>query len=223
MQLAIRRYHPSDKDAVFALFSTGIQEHIQTCFYNAMTSPLYITITLALCVAGLLLGSVLGAVVLPGVWVSIVYHCSHELYASFVREALHTDMQDIPKNYLSRPDACFWVAEAEGDGRAQIMGMVAVVTKQRGEERYAELFRMIISPSCRRMGLGSRLAQTVFDFCKERGVSELVLDTTSTQTAAVALYKKLGFSHVLSHTHTPASSWIVWLARVTVFKMKKHL
>uniref|UniRef100_A0A8D0CZL9 N-acetyltransferase 8-like 2 n=1 Tax=Sander lucioperca TaxID=283035 RepID=A0A8D0CZL9_SANLU len=111
-------------------------------------------------------------------------------------------MQDIPGNYLSRPDDCFWVAEAEVDGRAQIMGMVAVVAKQSGEERHGELFRMIISPSCRRVGLGFRMAQTVIDFCKERGFSRVVLETSSPATAAVALYKKLGFSHVLSHTET---------------------
>lgn len=223
MQLLIRQYRPSDKDAVLTLFSIGIQEHIRPCFHNAMTSPLYLAVTLALCVAGYFLGSVSGAALLPVVWVGLVYYCSHELYASYVREKLRTDMQDIPGNYLSRLDDCFWVAEAEVDGRAQIMGMVAVVGSQRGKERYGELFRMIISQSCRRMGLGFRLAQTVVDFCQERGFSKVVLETSSTQTAAVALYEKLGFSHVLSHTQTHAPSWIVSLAKVTVFRMEKHL
>ncbi|KAF1391966.1 hypothetical protein PFLUV_G00047560 [Perca fluviatilis] len=223
MQLVIRRYRPSDKDTVLALFSIGIREHIRPCFHNAMTSPLYLAITLALCVTGYLLGSVLGAVVLPGAWVGLVYYCCHELYASYVREKLRTEMQDIPGNYLSRPDDCFWVAEAEVDGRAQIMGMVAVVAKQSGKERHGELFRMIISPSCRRVGLGFRMAQTVIDFCKERGFSRVVLETTSMQTAAVALYKKLGFSHVLSHTKTQASVWFVMLAKVTVLQLEKHL
>lgn len=223
MQLVIRRFRPSDKDAVRNLFSIGIREHIGPCFYRAMSSPFYLVITLALCVAGYLLGSMFGAVMLPGVWIGLVYYCCHKLYASFVREKLQTDMQDIPANYLSKPDDFFWVAEAEVDGRAQIMGMVAVVAKQSGKEKHAELFRMIISPSCRRMGLGLRLAQTVVDFCKERGISEVTLETSSTQTAAVALYKKLGFSQVLIHTETQAPFWIVTLAKVTVIRMKKHL
>uniref|UniRef100_A0A665T8P6 Si:ch211-81n22.1 n=1 Tax=Echeneis naucrates TaxID=173247 RepID=A0A665T8P6_ECHNA len=125
-------------------------------------------------------------------------------------------MQDISGNYLSRPDDCFWVAEAEVDGKEHIMGMVAVVAKQRGEERYGELFRMIISPLCRRAGLGFRMAQIVLDFCRERGFSRVVLETSSTQTAAVALYKKLGFTHILSHTQTEAPLWVVTLANVTV-------
>nr|XP_046239088.1 N-acetyltransferase 8-like 2 [Scatophagus argus]XP_046239089.1 N-acetyltransferase 8-like 2 [Scatophagus argus]XP_046239090.1 N-acetyltransferase 8-like 2 [Scatophagus argus] len=223
MQLLIRQFRPSDKDAVLTLFSAGTLEHIRPCFHNAMTSPVYLTITLALCVGGYLLGSVLGAVVLPGIWVGLIYYCCHELYASYVRDKLQTDMQDIPGSYLSRPDNCFWVAEAEVDGRAQIMGMVAVAGKESGKERHGELFRMIISPLCRRRGLGVRMAQTVIDFCKERGFSEVVLETSSTQTAAVALYKKLGFSLVVSHSKTHAPFWTTMLSKVKILRMKKHL
>uniref|UniRef100_A0A671TGI0 N-acetyltransferase 8-like 2 n=1 Tax=Sparus aurata TaxID=8175 RepID=A0A671TGI0_SPAAU len=221
--LVIRRYRPSDKDTVLSLFSVGIKEHIQPCFNNAISSPLYITITLALCVAGYLLGSVLGAVVLPGAWVGLVYCCCHEIYSGYVRNTIRTNMQDIPGNYLSRPDDCYWVAEAEVEGIAQIVGMVAVVGKQNGNERHGELFRMIIAPTCRRMGLGVRLAQTVIDFCKERGFSAVVLETSSTQQAAVALYKKLGFNLVLNHTDAAVPSWMLRLGRVTVLIMKKKL
>lgn len=222
MQLVIRKYRPSDKDAVCALFSSGNLEHIHPCFHNAITSPLYFGITVVLCVAGFILGSVFGAVVLPGVWVCLIYYCCHELYSSFVRVKLQTDMQDIPSFYLSRPDDGFWVAESEIDGKHQIMGMVALVAKQSGKKQ-GELFRMIISPSCRRMGLGARLTQSVIDFCKERSFSELVLETSSTQTAAVALYKKLGFRLILSHTETHAPFWIMTLSKVKILRMKKCL
>ncbi|XP_008300200.1 N-acetyltransferase 8-like 2 [Stegastes partitus] len=223
MQLVIRQYRPSDKDTVRTLFSISIREHIGPCFRNAMTSPLYIAITLALCVAGYLLGSVFGAVLLPAVWVGLIYYCSYELYDSYVRERLRTDMQDIVGNYLSRPDDCYWVAEAEVDGSVQVLGMVAVAAKHNGKEEYGELFRMIISPECRRLGLGRRLTQTVVDFCKERGFSKVVLETSTTQTPAVALYEKLGFSHVLSHTNGGVPSWVVSLAKVRVLRMEKRL
>ncbi|XP_071398061.1 N-acetyltransferase 8-like 2 [Centroberyx affinis] len=223
MQLVIRRYRPSDKDTVLTLFSDGILEHIGPCFHNAMTSPLYLSITLGLCAAGYFLGSVLGALVSAGGWVGLVYYCCHELYTSFVRARLRTDMQDIPGNYLSRPDDCFWVAEAEVNGKSRVVGMVAVVAKQNGKERYGELFRMIISSSCRRTGLGSRLAQMVVDFSRERGFSSVILETSSTQTAAVALYEKMGFSLVQSHTTTEAPLWMIMLARVMVLKMEKRI
>uniref|UniRef100_A0A674NK06 N-acetyltransferase 8-like 2 n=1 Tax=Takifugu rubripes TaxID=31033 RepID=A0A674NK06_TAKRU len=178
IHLLIRKYEPSDKDAACRLFRTGILEHIHPCFHNAMTTPLYIFITVALSAAGILLGSVLGALVLPGIWVGLIYYSCHGLYSSFVLAKLQTDMRDISRSYLSRPGDCFWVAEAQIDGTSQI----------------GELFRMIISPLCRRMGLGARLTQTVIDFCKEHGFSEVVLETSTTQAAAVALYKKLGRS-----------------------------
>ncbi|KAM6927575.1 N-acetyltransferase 8-like 2 [Xenentodon cancila] len=223
MHPVIRRYRPSDKDTVVNLFCIGIQEHIHPCFQNAMTSPLYVTITLSLLVAGYHFSSVFLAVLFPATWMGLVYYCCHELYAGYVREALQTDMQDIVGNYLSRPDGCFWVAEAEVEGRAQVIGTVALLTQQSGEEKHGAMFRMIISPHCRRMGLGCRMTQTVIDFCKEQGFSKVVLETSSTQTAAVALYAKLGFRHVLSHKETHAPSWLIRLAKVTILKMEKHL
>lgn len=223
MQLVIRKFRPSDKEAVCTLYSIGTLECIRPCFHNAMTSPLYLAITLALCAAGYLLGSVFGAVVLPGVWVGLIYYCCHEVYSSFVQRKLQTDMQDIPGYYLSRPDNCFWVAEAEVDGGPQIMGIVAVMAKQSGKGRQAELLRMITSPSCRRMGLAVRMAQTAIDFCKERGFSELVLQTSSNNTAAVALYKKLGFNLFLSDIEVYAPFLIVMLAKASLIRMKKCL
>ncbi|XP_029007637.1 N-acetyltransferase 8-like 2 [Betta splendens] len=223
MQLVIRRYRSSDKEEVLTLFKTGILEHIGPCFYNAVSSPLYIGITLTLCVAGYLLASVFGAVALPAVWLSLIYYCCYELFACYVRKRLQTDMQDIPMHFLSRPDDCFWVAEAEVNGKAQILGTVAVVAKQSGKEKYGELFRMIISPLCRRMGLGVRLTQTALDFCKEQNCSKVVLATSSTQVAAVALYKKMGFTHIFSHTDAECPFWVLKLARVTILTMERHV
>lgn len=223
MKVVIRTYRPSDRAAVVSLFRNGIQEHIRPSFHNAVTSPLYVTISLALCVAGYLFGSTLGAVTLPGVWLGLLYFCCHELYSGYVRKKLQTDMQDISGNYLSTPGSCFWVAEAEVHGRTQIVGIVAVMAKQNGKERYGELFRMIISPLCRRMGLGSRMSHTVFDFCKEQGFSKVVLETSSTQVAAVSLYEKLGFTHIPLHGKPATPLWLVMLARVTIIKMEKHL
>lgn len=223
MRLVIRRYHPSDRDSVCELFSVGIKEHIGPCFYNAMSSPLYLTVTTSLCIAGYFLGSLLGAVLLPVLFISIVYYSCHEQYAGYVRNKLQTDMQDITGSFMSRPGDCFWVAEPEKGGRTQILGTVAVMARENGAERFGELFRMIISPSCRRMGLGLRLTQTVIDFCKENGFSKVVLETSSTQTAAVALYKKVGFKIVLVHKRSEGPNWIMWLSKITIIQMEKQI
>uniref|UniRef100_H2V579 N-acetyltransferase 8-like 2 n=1 Tax=Takifugu rubripes TaxID=31033 RepID=H2V579_TAKRU len=214
MDLVIRKYRPSNRAEVHKLFSTGMLEHIYPCFYNAMTTPLYIFITVAL---------MLGALVLPGIWVSFIYYCCHQLYSSLVQNKLQTDMQDITRSYLSRPGDCFWVAEAQVDGTAQIVGTVAVLANQKEGVKQGELRRLRISPKSRRMGLGSRLTQTVIDFCKERGFSELVLQTSASRTSAVNLYKKLGFQVILFEFETHAPSWIIRLANDPFVTMKKCL
>ncbi|XP_033822222.1 probable N-acetyltransferase CML5 [Periophthalmus magnuspinnatus] len=223
MKLVIREFRPSDEASVCDLFSLGIKEHIGPCFYNAMSSRLHLTITSTLFAAGYCLGSWLGAVLLPGLWVSVVFYCCHEIYAGYVRNRLQTDMRDIPGSFMSRPGDCFWVAEAEVEGRAQILGTVAVVEKEDGGQRFGELFRMIIAPSCRRMGLGRRLTQTVVDFCKDRGFSKVVLETSSTQAAAVALYETVGFSLVTTKRRAEAPLFLPLMARVSVLRMEKHV
>ncbi|XP_075880486.1 putative N-acetyltransferase camello [Nelusetta ayraudi] len=223
MPLVIRKYRPQDKDAVCSLFSCSNFELIRPCFYNSVSSPLHLLITLALFAAGYLLGSVPGALVLPGVWIALIYYSCHNIYSSYVQQILQTNMRDIAGNFLSRPDDCFWVAEAQVDERPKIIGTVAIKTKQSGEGRQAELFRMAISSSYRRMGLGIRMAKIAIDFCKERGISGLVLETTNNRMAAVNLYKKLGFSIVCTQSVFNNYFWVVKLAKVKVIRMELRL
>ncbi|XP_028854971.1 probable N-acetyltransferase CML1 [Denticeps clupeoides] len=190
MHAVIRRYRSSDRDPVRRLFVDVHHEHIKPAFTRAMSMPLHITATVLLAGVGYA-----AALLAPAAWVGMVYCCCREYYAGYVREKLQTDMKDIQKSFLSSPDSCFWVAEARVNGRSEVMGMVAVEAKREaGGERCGELFRMNVSPAARRTGLGSRLTQTAIDFCKERGFSKVVLQTSSTQEAAVALYRKTGFT-----------------------------
>ncbi|XP_030230922.1 N-acetyltransferase family 8 member 7 [Gadus morhua] len=221
MQLRIRNYQDPDKETVRSLFSQGIQEHIGPSFKNAMSSPLYLCFSLGLGVTGYLLASGLGALVLVSGWAGLVYYCCHKLYADYVRGRLQADMQDIQASYMAQPDDCFWVAETVATGK--VVGMVAVVAKKNGAERYGELFRMIISSATRRTGLGSRMTQAVLDFCKQRGMSKVILETSSTQTAAIALYQKLGFKHVRSYTKTHVANWMMKITRVTIVVMEKSI
>ncbi|KAL2091079.1 hypothetical protein ACEWY4_013342 [Coilia grayii] len=225
MHLVIRRFRPSDGDAVRALFRDGIQEHINPSFTHAVRQPLYVGLTLLLCVGGYLLAGRLLAACCAGAWLGLLYCCCYELYAGFVRERLRTDMRDIQRSYLSDPDNSFLVAEAEVEGRPRCVGMVAVEgkTEAGSGRRYGELFRMIVSSACRRSGLGTRLAQAAVDFCRERGFSKVVLETSSTQRAAVALYRKMGFTLTHTHTITEAPQWVTRLTRVTILRMEKSL
>lgn len=228
MHSVIRRYQPSDREAVEKVFRDGIEEHIFPAFMYAMTRPLHITVSLFFYIGSYVWGgqSALLALVSGGAWIGLVFFCCHEFYAGYVRARLNTDMQDIPGYYLSNPDNCFWVAEAEMSGRHQILGMVAVEGKNdpgSDGKNYGELYRMIVSSTCRRTGLGRQLAQTAEDFCRERGFSKIKLSTSSTQRAAVALYFKLGFKLILVHTQSECPKWMIWMTRATILTMEKNI
>ncbi|KAL6458395.1 hypothetical protein MHYP_G00336250 [Metynnis hypsauchen] len=209
------------------MFRDGIQEHIIPSFTHAISQPLHITVTLCFFTVGYILGG--GSVVLGllagGFWLVLLYYYCYEFYAGYVRLKLNTDMWDIAGFYLSSPDNCFWVAEAEINGQPQIMGIVAVEAKELPDsgQKYGELFRMSVSSTSRRTGLASQLGQTVVNFCKERGFSKIVLETSSTQTAAVALYYKMGFKLVQTHEQAEAPWWVLWLVGVSILRMEKIL
>ncbi|XP_056606874.1 N-acetyltransferase family 8 member 3-like [Triplophysa dalaica] len=224
MQILIRRYEPSDKEAVLTIYRDAIEEHINPTFMFAMTQPLYITISLFIYIGSYVMSgqSVILALISGGAWVGLIYFCCYEFYSGYVRERLQTDMKDISGHFLSHPDNCFWVAEAEMDGRPQILGMVAVESKNDGDgKKYGELLRMNVSSSCRRIGLAKRLAKTVEDFCRERGFWKIILSTSSTQRAAEALYYKMGFKLTLVNTQSECPQWMVWMTRAKILYMEK--
>lgn len=228
VHVTIRRFQPSDQEAVCKLFQDGIQEHIVPLFTWAISQPFHISVTLCMFIVGYMLcgGSVGLALLFAVFWISLVFYSCYEFFAGFVRARLRTDMQDIAGFYLSNPDNCFWVAEAEVNKRPQIMGMVAVEAKKlpgTNRKKYGELFRMIVSSECRRSGLGSRLEKTVEEFCKSRGFSKIVLETTTIQRAGVALYYKMGFRLVQTQIHLEASWWVMRLIGVKILRMEKAL
>lgn len=206
------------------IYRDAIEEHINPTFMYAMTKPLYIAISLFIYIGSYVMGgqSVILALISGGAWLGLIYFCCYEFYSGFVRERLRTDLKDIPAHYLSHPDNCFWVAEAQMDGRPQILGMVAVEGKSDGK-KYGELLRMIVSSSCRRAGLGKRLAKTVEDFCRERGFWKIILSTSSTQRAAEALYYKMGYRLTLVNTLSESPQWMVWMTQAKILYMENVL
>ncbi|XP_073727075.1 probable N-acetyltransferase camello [Misgurnus anguillicaudatus] len=225
MHILVRRYEPSDQEAIEMIYRDATEEHINPTFLHAMTQPLHITISLFFCIGAYLLGgSVILAIISGGAWVGLVYFCCYEFYTSYVRERLRTDMKDIPGHYLSNPDNCFWVAEAEMDSKRQILGFAAVEAIDDGDgKRYGELLRMSVLSTCRCAGLGRQLTKTAEDFCKERGFTKIILSTSLTQRAAVAFYYKIGYKLVLVNTQSERPKWLVWMSRLKILYMEKTM
>ncbi len=58
----------------------------------------------------------------------------------------------------------------------------------------AEILTLAVHPEMRRKGLGLKLIETLRDWAKENNKEHLFLEVNATNTAAIALYQKAGFT-----------------------------
>lgn len=241
VRCVIRPYKPTDKSAVIALLRFGIMEHVYPAFFKAMRHTDHVGVTLSVSVAGYVLGgsSYLQALLFGGAWVSLIYYCCYEIYDSYLKRGLDGEMSDIQANFLDNPVNHFWVAETEVNGRSKVGGLLAVVGVNDGMSRdcwngSAEgtgslgisaggIFQMIVSLPQRRKGMGTQLVETAVEFCKEQGLSRVVVEISSPQTAAISLFRKLGFTVTCTHTDTHSHAWVLKLARINMIRMEKYL
>ncbi|CAF3256377.1 unnamed protein product [Rotaria socialis] len=118
--------------------------------------------------------------------------------------AFQTDMADIEKSYLQVPNAHWWVAVSTEDNR--IVGQVALQPLHLGDPSYykclpleerdqiCELRRMSVHPTVQRLGIGSRLLETLLSFAREHGYRQVHLTTLTNMSKACSYYEKLGFT-----------------------------
>jgi ribosomal protein S18 acetylase RimI-like enzyme len=105
---------------------------------------------------------------------------------TYIERSLSDDLSDIPSNYQNRSGDNFWVADLDG----LVSGMVGI---QKRSEAEAELRRMSVARDARRQGIGWKLLETVEEFCREQGYSQIFLSTVSQLVPAITMYRKYGF------------------------------
>ncbi|XP_072488077.1 putative N-acetyltransferase 8B isoform X2 [Notamacropus eugenii] len=189
---SIRKYQDQDREVVRNMFSNGILSHVPTSFFHLLKQPR--SFLLFLSVPGaLFLGSsslLLSLLALPGLlvflWMAVRYP-----FKCYVDHALHTDLRDIRKSYLSERGCCFWVAESED----QVVGMVCVCPVQQASRRQKclQLFHLSVSPEYRGQGIAQTLTQTVLQFAQDQGYDAVVLSVLCLNYSAQRLYEKMGF------------------------------
>lgn len=84
-----------------------------------------------------------------------------------------------------------WIAEVDGSPVGSIF-----CVKSEGDEQTAQLRLLLVEPSTRGMGIGSRLVEECVRFARQAGYRRMVLFTTEMQRDAARLYLKAGFELV---------------------------
>ena len=98
----------------------------------------------------------------------------------------HGDIYDRAQKYFADSGEMLGVFAVDGT----LLGFGGL--KNKGDER-VELCNLHLHPGYHGQGLGQRLAVTLMDDAEKLGYGIMELHVTVTQTAAIGLYKKLGF------------------------------
>jgi N-acetylglutamate synthase-like GNAT family acetyltransferase len=97
----------------------------------------------------------------------------------------------------------FWIAEA--DGRT-----VGCITLYERGDGMARLGHLLLTPDARGSGAGRRLVETVVEAAREAGYERLELGTFSELSAAIALYRSVGFERVSAERVTKWGRVLDW-------------
>lgn len=98
---------------------------------------------------------------------------------------------DNPIEYIIKPGGHILMV-MKGD---TAVGACALIKMDHPEYDY-ELAKMAVSPSVQGNGLGYRLGKAVLDRAKEVGASKVYLESNTSLSPAINLYRKLGFKEI---------------------------
>lgn len=76
------------------------------------------------------------------------------------------------------------------------------------DESCCEMKRLYVRPEYRKKGIGRALAERVISDAREMKYNNIVLDTLSSLTNSVSLYRKLGFQEIQPYRYNPVPNAI---------------
>ncbi len=112
--------------------------------------------------------------------------------AYFDLDAFEIELAGLPGKY-GPPDGELLIAEVSGR-------IVGVVASRRIDDDACEMKRMFVETSAHGQGVGRALANELIDRARAAGYASMLLDTSKGQTAAIALYRSLGFVEIPPYT-----------------------
>ena len=191
-EVQIRSYRDSDYVECRAIFIEGMQLIKPVTHVIFPKFLWYIAVAAMFVIAASVKWSMwifMGFVFLTVVLLALLYVNIYIECWKFINHCLKTDLLDIDKSYMSSKGCHMWVAEWNG----KVVGMVGLTHQEKHKPGVAELQRMSVSTTCRKMGIAGKLLSELLKHAREEGLEKIVLTTSSAQGPAIRLYKKYGF------------------------------
>ncbi|TKI02985.1 GNAT family N-acetyltransferase [Martelella alba] len=99
---------------------------------------------------------------------------------------------DVLSKLYGRPRSAYWVIEYRG----QVAGGGGIAPLSGAAADICELQKMYFMPVLRGRGIAHELAVKALTFAQGQGFRRCYLETTASLTRAIALYERLGFTHI---------------------------
>lgn len=115
-----------------------------------------------------------------------------ERSASFFNVARGNEMRTLEYLDNGRKNHLFWMAQAEENGRPVAAGLVFIWDIQTS----AVWLGVAVRDSMQGQGIGRRLLETVFAYCREHRIGAVLLRTAYENLSAQKLYEHCGFERI---------------------------
>jgi ribosomal protein S18 acetylase RimI-like enzyme len=118
-----------------------------------------------------------------------------EAWGTVYDEAMTSGSGAVLQRLRERDDEHFYLGALAGNGDTELVGMVRFTRIEGRKDRHkAQVASLYVAPEWRGQGIGRALVEEIIARARRlEGLEQLRLDVVTANTAAVALYRSLGF------------------------------